>query len=79
MLARMISTHTVIVMSDNSSVVAHLRKQGGTRSQLLCFWTRRVLLLSEEWGVELRARYIPGKRNVIADSLIRKNQIVHTE
>ena len=78
-LAKMLSTHTVIVMSDNSTVVAHLRKQGGTRSELLCYWTRRVLLLSEEWGVELKAKYIPGKKNVLADSLSRRNQIVHTE
>ena len=78
-LAKKLSTHTVIVMSDNSTVVAHLKKQGGTKSASLCYWTRRVLLLSEEWGVELKAKYIPGKRNVLADQLSRKNQIIHTE
>ena len=38
-LARQLNTHTILIMSDNSSVISHLNKQGGTKSHLLCHWT----------------------------------------
>ena len=66
-------------MSDNSSVVAYLNKQGGTVSQDLCLLTMDIFSLTENLQVILKARYIPGKKNVWADHLSRKNQIISTE
>lgn len=67
------------LMSDNSSVVAYLNKQGGTKSADLCKATREVLQLAEFHAISLRANYIPGKKNILADSLSRKFQIIQTE
>ena len=67
------------LMSDNCTVVAYLNKQGGTRSKNLCDTARKVLQLSEAHFIDLRAKYIPGKRNVLADALSRRNQVIGTE
>ena len=37
---------TVLVASDNSTVVSYINKQGGTRSIQLCRWTKKLLLVS---------------------------------
>ncbi|XP_068238401.1 uncharacterized protein [Palaemon carinicauda] len=65
--------HSVVLMSDNTSVVAYVNKQGGTLSHLLQQLTRQVFLWAESQHVTLSARYIPGKRNVLADALSRRN------
>ena len=67
------------LMSDNSTVVAYLNKQGGTKSKTLCDTARKVLQLSESRFIDLRAKYIPGKRNILADALSRRNQVIGTE
>ena len=74
-----VSGKVVGIMSDNSSVVAYLNKQGGTVSQDLCLLTMDIFSLTENLQVTLKARYIPGKKNVWADHLSRKNQIISTE
>ena len=56
-----------------------LEQTGGTRSKTLCDTARKVLQLSESHFIDLRAKYIPGKRNVLADALSRKNQVIGTE
>ena len=66
----------VLIASDNTSVVAYINKQGGTRSAELCALMWRILT----WcSVTLRARNIPGSLSMIADSLSRRNQIQSTE
>ena len=69
----------ILVSSDNSTTVAYINKQGGTRSQSLMQETYLLfdLLQQKEWI--LRASYLPGAKNVIADSLSRKNQILPSE
>ena len=67
------------LMSDNSSVVAYLNKQGGTKSAELCRATREVIHLAEFHAISLRANYIPGKKNILADSLSRRFQVIQTE
>ena len=58
------------LMSDTSMVVAYLNKQGrGTKSKALCDMARKILQLTESHFINLRAKYIPGNRNVLADAL----------
>ncbi len=70
---------TVQLMSDNSSVVSYIRKQGGTVSVPLYRLTREVLILARDAHITLLAKHIPGERNALADLLSRMNNIVHTE
>ena len=70
-------TDSVILFSpDNSTVV---NKQGRTRLVTLMEKTYLLfhLLQRKQWF--LRARYLPGTKNVIADSLSRQNQIFPSE
>ena len=70
---------TVQLMSDNASVVAYIRKQGGTVSVPLYRLTREVLILARDAQITLLAKHIPGERNALADLLSRMDKIVHTE
>ena len=69
----------VLVSTDNTSVVAYVNRQGGTRSWSL--WEETILLFKmlQERKVTLRAVHIPGRLNVIADMLSREGQILPTE
>ena len=74
-----VSQKVVLVMTDNTTVVSHIRKQGGTRSLSLCTQTLRLFELSTSLGVTLQVCFIAGKRNVLADQLSRKGQIQQSE
>ena len=69
----------VLVASDNTTVVAHINKQGRTHSPELCALMWRLLTWCNKNQITLRARHIPGSLNVIAEGLSRRNQIQHTE
>ena len=69
----------VLIMSDNATVVSHIKNQGGTRFWELCQRTIDLLKWSVENRISLQSRYIPGQRNVLADQLSRKNQILPAE
>ena len=69
----------VLVASDNTTVVAHINKQGGTHSPELCALMWQLLRWCNKHQILLRARHVPGSLNVIADGLSRRNQIQHTE
>ena len=69
----------VLIASDNTWVVAYIKKQGGTRSAELCALMWRILTWCHQNNVTLRARQVPGSLNVIADGLSRRNQIQPTE
>ena len=71
--------HSVVLMSDNTTVVAYVNKQGGTVSLPLHQLTAQVLEWAESHSIGLSARYIPGKRNVVADGLSRQGQVIGTE
>lgn len=70
---------TVLVMTDNTTVVGQLRNQGGTHSHELYLITRSLLLWADSLQISLQARHIPGHLNVIADQLSRRHQIIQTE
>ena len=71
----------VALMSDNTSAVAFLRNQGGTKSLAMsdlatdiCLWSEKTLR-----GMSLVPRYLPVHLNVLADHLSRRGQILKTE
>jgi hypothetical protein len=78
MLAEL-SNSQILVATDNSTVVSYINKQGGTRSPTLCQLTETLLCTLHTIHSEIRARHIPGKRNVIADQLSRRHQILGGE
>ncbi|XP_066957853.1 uncharacterized protein [Macrobrachium rosenbergii] len=71
--------HSVVLMSDNMTVVAYINKQGGLVSRALHKLTLQVHQWAVAHGGFLSARYIPGKRNVLADTLSRRDQIVGSD
>ena len=64
----------VMVASDNSSVVAYLKKQGGTHSPSLCMLVWELLYWCHHRNIHIQVRHIPGKLNVLADSLSRPDE-----
>ena len=62
---------TVLILSDNTSVVAHINKMGGTRSQDLIDLTKVIWSWCLARDLKLSAQHIPGKVNITADFLSR--------
>jgi hypothetical protein len=75
---RRLQDQAVILLSDNSTVVAYLKNQGGTRSHRLYHLTSDVLLLCDSAQIHLTIRHIRGRLNVLADGLSR-TQALPTE
>ena len=71
--------HVVAVFSDNTTALAYLKKQGGTRSATLNTVAQSILRFCEDSCIQLLPQFIPGKMNVLADSLSRKNQVIGSE
>ena len=63
--------HSVLVQTDNSTVVAYLNREGGTRSPTLCCHTMRLLSWCRDHQITLRAIHIAGVTNILADDLSR--------
>ena len=70
---------SVAIFADNSTAVAYLRNQGGTRSPLLNAIAQRILRWSETLPVRLTPQFIMGWHNVLADSSSRPNQVLGSE
>jgi hypothetical protein len=68
-----------LVYTDNTTVVAHINKQGGTKSISLCLEAEALIILAFNREQYLRARHLPGRLNVIADALSRPDRILGTE
>ncbi|MES9881468.1 MAG: reverse transcriptase domain-containing protein [Sedimenticola sp.] len=65
----------VMIATDNSTVVSYIRKQGGTHSLSLFQETWDLLQFCHQNSITTRVRHIPGRLNVIADSLSRGTPI----
>ena len=70
---------TARVYCDNSTAVAHIRKQGGTHSISLFNKTLELFHLLDQFGILLIPTHLPGARNVTADALSRLNSPSPTE
>ena len=62
---------TVAVFCDNTTAVAYLRKEGGTRSPLLNSLAQEILRWTESLSIRLAPQFLPGSNNVLADALSR--------
>ena len=67
------------LMSDTTSVVVYIDKQGGTISSSLCLLARQVLAWASSSAVTIVACYITGPWNVIADQLSCMGQVRGTK
>ena len=70
---------TVSLFTDNTSTLSYLRKEGGTRSSTLNSVAQAILRLCEDSGVHLLPQFVPGRLNVLADSLSRRGQVFGSE
>ena len=62
---------SVTVRSDNSTAVAYIKHQGGTRSPRLCLLAWDLLHWTMDHKINLHAIHIAGSNNSIADALSR--------
>jgi len=69
----------ILAATDNTTVVAFVNKEGGTHSRNTMIETQLLydLVIERDWRI--RAKYIPGRLNVIADQLSRRGQTLPTE
>ena len=74
-----LSGTTVAVFCDNVTAVAYLRKEGGTRSPALNTIAQEILRWAESLQIRLAPQFIPGIRNVLADTLSRPHQLPSSE
>ena len=70
---------TVAVFCDNTTAVAYLRKEGGTRSPLLNTLAQEILRWTESLSICLAPQFLPGSNNVLADALSCPHQLPHSE
>ena len=66
---------SVKVLSDNSTVVACIRRQGSVGSPLLWELTKSILVLAERWDITLHPCHLKGVLNVLADKGSRSGPI----
>ena len=70
---------SVLICSDNSTVVSYLNKEGGTHSIEMCALIWRITAFTTSRRIHITARHVPGSLNVIADSLSRMDKVIQTE
>ncbi|XP_071153579.1 uncharacterized protein [Mytilus edulis] len=70
---------SLLVATDNSTVVAYLQNQGGTHSFSLYHLSKEILLLCHSLDIILSVRHVPGSQNLLADALSRSRVPVNTE
>ena len=69
----------VLVATDNTSTVAYINNQGGTKSTPLLNLSLELFHLVNQLQISLQARHIPGRLNRLADLLSRPDSVVNTE
>ena len=75
----LIQNATVAVYADNTTALAYLRNQGGTRSAVLNRTAQDLLRWAERHSISLLPQFIMGRNNVLADSLSNPHQILGSE
>ncbi|KAJ2942855.1 hypothetical protein O0L34_g15045 [Tuta absoluta] len=69
--AAVLKNSTVILQSDNRTVISYIKNEGGTRSPLLLRLTKELLALVDSLNVVLVPHHLPGVYNTEADHLSR--------
>ncbi|XP_045538606.1 uncharacterized protein LOC123722104 [Papilio machaon] len=62
----------LLIQSDNSSVIAYLRNEGGTKSVALTKLTKKVYQILDLYNIRISVYHIPGSYNCYADRLSRR-------
>ena len=75
----LVQNSAVVVYADNTTALAYLRNQGGTRSAVLNRTAQDLLRWAERHSISLLPQFIMGRNNVLADSLSRPNQILGSD
>ncbi|XP_075785297.1 uncharacterized protein LOC142829500 [Pelodiscus sinensis] len=68
---------TIQVLTDNICTVYYINRQGGARSRTLCAEAVRLWNWAIRHRIALIASYLPGKTNIIADTLSRSFHSQH--
>ena len=77
--AHKVKNSTVLVSTDNTTVVAYIRRQGGTHSTELLEEAWNVLSLCLAHNIQLLVKHIPGRFNTLADRMSRVDKPISTE
>ena len=64
---------------DNTTVLTYLKKQGGMFSQSMNTEAQLLLRWTESMGITLLPQFIMEARNVVADSLSSRHQVLGSE
>lgn len=71
-----VKNKSVLVRTDNATVVSYINKQGGTHAPELCYLTWDLLKWCILHKIKIQSVHIPGRRNILADALSRGRQII---
>ena len=74
-----IQNKSVLLSTDNTTTMAYIDREGGTKSLPMYYVTRDLLLWCHSHGVRLKAVHILGSMNVMADLLSRDTRTINTE
>ena len=69
----------VHLSTDNATVLAYLKNEGGTHSYPLLEGATKILLWCQHHKITLTASHLAGKLNVLADALSRADKAIPTE
>lgn len=78
-LSHLLAGQHVALATDNTTVLAYLKNQGGTRSPSLSQAAARILFWCRRMRIKLSVRHLAGKRNVLADALSRSDRPIPSE
>ena len=69
----------LLVSTDNTTVVAYIRHQGGTHSTVLPEEVWNILNLCLTHSIQLLVKHIPGRFNTLGDRMSRIDKSISTE
>ncbi|KAJ2939177.1 hypothetical protein O0L34_g8490 [Tuta absoluta] len=69
--AENLRSKVLIIQSDNKTVIAYLRNEGGVRSTALMRLTKEVYQILDQHDIQISVYHIPGNYNYHADRLSR--------
>ena len=75
----MVKDHCILIMSDNTTVVSYINKQGGTHSWSKFLMMQELFQWTERHNICVKASHIADKLNTVADMLSRKGEILPSE
>ena len=70
---------SIALMSNNATVVACLKRQGGTVSRVICSLAQEIMAWSQLQLATLTANYIKGRKSIQLNQLSHADQVLPTE